>query len=173
MTMRKAEDLDLIRHRYGQSPRVFVESGTFHGKTTRWALARFGEVHTIELSPEYYAEAVRDLAPLGAVCHYGDTREHLPRLAKEIAEPAVWFLDAHWLDQPCAAGEGTPLPLADELLALAARPYADIVIVDDVFSFGKDEFQEGWGAVSLAWIGAHFPTVQQVRQHRDTAVVWR
>lgn len=173
MTMRKAEDLDLIRHRYGASPRVFVESGTFHGKTTRWALARFATVHTIELSPDYYAEAVRDLAPLGAICHHGDTREHLPRLAREIAEPVCWFLDAHWLDQPGAAGEGTPLPLRDELTTLAARPYRDIVIVDDVFSFGKDEYQAGWGEVSLPWIAAHFPDHQHIRQHRDVAVVWR
>lgn len=173
MTMRSAGDLDLIRQRFGPGPGVFVESGTFHGKTTRWALQRFSVVHTIELSDALYAEAVRDLAPLGAVCHHGDTVDVLPELARTIAEPAVWFLDAHWLNRPDAAGKDTPLPLDAELVALAARPHADIVIVDDVASFGKDEYQPGWGPVSLKWIADHFPGHRKALRHKDCAVVYR
>ena len=95
MTMRKPEDLDVLRARYGRGPNVFVESGTFHGKTTRWALARFHDVHTIELSEELFAQNATDLAKLGARCHKGDSREIIPRLAGEIHEPVMWFLDAH------------------------------------------------------------------------------
>ena len=171
--MRAAGDLDLIRARFGPGPGVFVESGTFHGKTTRWALERFSVVHTIELSDEFYAEAIRDLAPLGAVCHHGDTRDVLPELARSIQEPAVWFLDAHWLNRPGAAGKDTLLPLHEELTALAGRPYADIVIVDDVASFGKEEYQPGWGRVSLQWIAAQFPGHRQAMRHKDCAVVYR
>lgn len=173
MTMKSAGDLDLIRQRFGAGPGVFVESGTFHGKTTRWALQRFSVVHTIELSDVLYAEAIRDLAPLGAICHHGDTADVLPRLAETIHEPACWFLDAHWLNQPGAAGKDTPLPLQDELTALAARPYADIVIVDDVASFGKDHYQPGWGQVSLDWIAGHFPGHRLAVRHKDCAVVYR
>lgn len=171
MTMRTAGDLDLIRHRMGNSPRVFVESGTFMGKTTRWAAERFDEVHTIELSPELYERAVRELVPLGVTCHHGDTRDVLPGLATAFQEPVVWFLDAHWLDREHAAGAGTELPLEDELVVLAARPYRDIVIVDDVASFGRD-YQPGWKRVSLEWIGHFFPKARVMR-HKDCAVVYR
>lgn len=173
MTMRDASDLDVIRGRFGPGPGVFVESGTFYGKTTRWALQRFSVVHTVELSPEYHANAVRDLVPLGAICHHGDTRDVLPELARTIQEPVMWFLDAHWLNHPGAAGKATQLPLQEELTALAARPFADIVVVDDVASFGRDDYQPGWGVVSLDWIAGQFPGHRHAMRHRDTAVIYR
>jgi hypothetical protein len=171
--MRKAEDLDVIRHRLGRGPRVFVESGTFHGKTTRWALERFHVVHTIEQSDDLYAAAAEALTPLGARCHHGDTRDVLPTLAASIDEPVFWFLDAHWLNREHAAGKGTSLPLREELAALAQRPYDDIVCVDDVFSFGKDEYQAGWGEVSLDWIAEFFPAHRLAKQYKDVAVIYR
>jgi hypothetical protein len=173
MTMRKAEDLDVLRARFGSGPRVFVESGTFHGKTTRWALERFHVVHTIELSPEFYREACETLVPLGARCHHGDTRDVLPKLAREIDEAAFWFLDAHWLDQPNAAGKDTLLPLHEELVTLAERPYADVIVIDDVASFGCEHYQAGWGRVSLGWIEGHFPDAKLVTRYKDVAVVYR
>ena len=172
MTLRRAGHLDQILARHPVKPRVFVESGTFKGKTTRWALERFAVVHTIELSDLLYAEAVETLVPLGAICHHGDTRDVLPMLANELDEPVCWFLDAHWLNREHAAGEGTPLPLADELATLSTRRHRDIVIVDDVASFGKDEYQPGWGRVSVEWVNKHFPKAAHVRD-RDTAVVYR
>lgn len=172
MTMRKAEDLDAIRHQRGKSPRVFVESGTFHGKTTRWALDRFAVVHTVELSAELYRQAVKTLAPLGAICHQGDTRDVIPRLARELDEPVFWFLDAHWFNRPHVAGHGTPLPLADELAALGARPHADVIVVDDRASFGRDEHQAGWGEVSLEWLARQIPGSQPVA-YKDVAVIHR
>ena len=151
---------------------MFVESGTFHGKTTRWAWDRFAVVHTIELSPSLYRAAVEHLAPMGILCHHGDSRDVVPTLASEITERAVWFLDAHWLNNPEAAGNGTPLPLQDELAALAARPYADTILVDDVASFGHEEYQAGWGQVSLDWIAGFFPDAK-VSKVVDSVVVQR
>jgi hypothetical protein len=151
-------------------PRVFVESGTFHGKTTRWARERFLVVHTIELSPVLHAEAMRDLAPLGITCHLGDSRDVIPRLAETLTAPVVWFLDAHWTNCPGAAGKDTPLPLLEELEALAQRTQADTVIVDDVASFGRDDYQPGWGDVSVNWIAGFFPGRETVRI-KDCVVV--
>ncbi len=156
-------------------PSVFVESGTFKGKTTRWALDRFNAVHTIELSPSLYADAVEVLGPLGAQCHYGDTRDVLPMLAREITEPAVWFLDAHWClkgDQWAVAGKAEPLPLADELGALARRRYGDRIIVDDVASVGRDDYQPGWGLVNTQWVADYFPGAD-LTVLRDCLVVQR
>lgn len=151
-------------------PRVFVESGTFHGKTTRWARERFLVVHTIELSDVLHAEALRDLAPLGITCHHGDSRDVIPRLARTLTARVVWFLDAHWTNQPHAAGKDTPLPLLEELEALAGRSQRDTVIVDDVASFGRDDYQAGWGDVSVNWIASFFPG-RQTRRVKDCVVV--
>jgi hypothetical protein len=172
MTIRSEPDLDRMLPPLDARPRVFVESGTFHGKTTRWAVPRFPVVHTIEWSPGLHARAVQALAPLGVTCHHGDSRQVIPALAASIAERAVWFLDAHWLNNAEAAGNGTPLPLSDELTALAARPYLDTIIVDDVASFGHEEYQAGWGQVSLTWIARHFPGAT-TRQVADSVVVQR
>ena len=172
--MRRADDLDYLRGFASRTgPNVFVETGTFHGKTSRWAAERFQVVHTVELSYELYRAAADALTPLGVRCHHGDTLEHLPRLAKEIDEPVFWFLDAHWLDQPHAAGKGTQLPLHEELKALAERKYADVICVDDVASFGREEYQPGWGEVALAWIAAHFPDRKVAMRYKDVAVVYR
>lgn len=153
-----------------ERPAVFVESGTFHGKTTRWARPRFREVHTVELSDVLHAAAVQSLTPLGVVCYHGDAAVVIPQLAAQIAESVVWFLDAHWTNCPHAAGAGTPLPLMAELSALAARQYRDTVIVDDVSSFGRDDYQPGWGAVTLESIAARFPG-RVTRQVGDCVVV--
>lgn len=170
MTIRSQHDLDLMLP--ATCPRVFVESGTFHGKTTRWAVSRFPVVHTIELSRALYADALQALAPLGVHCYHGDSRTLIPELAVAITESAVWFLDAHWLNQPHAAGKGDPLPLMDELAALAERPYADTIIVDDVASFGREDYQAGWGAISEASLAALFPD-DSVRRVVDSVVIQR
>lgn len=172
MTMRSAAHFDRMLPPMKARPRVFVESGTFHGKTTRWAWDRFAVVHTIELSDVLYETALEHLAPMGIRCHHGDSRDVIPTLATEIAEPVVWFLDAHWTQHPQAAGSGTPLPLGEELRALAARPYADTIIVDDLASFGHEEYQPGWGQVSLDWVAGFFSGAR-VRAIVDSVVVQR
>ncbi len=168
--------LKMIRERHpsAASIRTFVESGTFHGKTTRLAVEQFTTVHTIELHPDWYANAVRDLGPLGVGCWHGDSAVVIPRLAKEIAEPVFWYLDAHWFKLvPGVAGQLEGLPLWRELEALAARPYADVVVVDDVASFGRTEPTDEWLDVSLEKIAAYFPGQRENVILRDQAVVYR
>lgn len=47
--------------------RVFVETGTFRGETTRWASAHFESVHTIERAEALHAEASQALAAFSNV----------------------------------------------------------------------------------------------------------
>jgi hypothetical protein len=155
-------------------PAVFVESGTFHGKTTRLAAAQFREVHTIELHPTWYAEAVEQLGALGVHCYHGNSAELVPTLARAIGEPVFWYLDAHWFKRvKDVAGQGTPLPLWAELEAIAARPYLDIVVVDDVHAFGGSDPTPEWLDVSLERIAGYFPGHREARIALDQAVVYR
>ena len=163
-----------IRTRRGPSPAVFVETGTFHGKTTRLAVAQFREVHTVELHVDWHREAVEQLGPLGVHCHQGNSAGIVPILATHIQEPVFWYLDAHWFKvAPGVAGEDVPLPLWAELDAIAARSFPDIIVVDDVASFGKTEPTPEWADVSLASIAAKFPDRKEALVMWDQAVVYR
>jgi hypothetical protein len=168
--------LSAVQHRHPgvAEIRVFVESGTFHGKTTRMAAARFAIVHTIELHEAWYQEAVRELGPLGVHCHHGDSATVVPQLAAEIQEPVVWYLDAHYFTLvPDVAGADVPLPLWAELAAIARRRYPDVIVVDDVRSFGTENPTPEWAEVSLDRIAAAFPGHREAVILHDQAVVYR
>lgn len=158
----------------GQVPRILVESGTYLGTTTQLALTHFAVVHTIELSERLYRAAVKQLEPAGVVCHLGDTREILPRLCEQLVEPVAWYLDAHWWPDPLRAAAQNPLPLLEELTAIAARPWADVVIVDDVHAFRRDDPKlPGWEVVTPEWISAALGRVRESQIVGDQCLVWR
>lgn len=128
-------------------PRVAVETGTYKGAMTLRLANAFEVVHTIELSDKLHATHPPDAS--GRVTwHHGDTRDVLPRLCVEICEPVLWFLDAHFFSGVHAAGQGA-LPLWAELKAISKRPYADVVAVDDVHTFGMARPKEYGDWVSV------------------------
>lgn len=116
---------------------IFVETGTLLGKYTEVAARFFRECHTVELSASLYEEAKRRLSECQNITHHlGDSADILPVLACTIEEPVFFYLDAHYsCDAPGTAW--SEFPLWSELQAIAKRPYADIVVVDDVHAFGK------------------------------------
>lgn len=115
--------------------RVFVETGTFHGGTTRWAAHFFETVHTIERAENLYAQHCEELSQIpGVIPHLGDSREVLPGILAALGEQtAVYWLDGHWsgLD---TAGEGDECPVLGELACLSQRP-RDIILIDDARFF--------------------------------------
>ena len=64
------------------------------------------------------------------------SRNILPLVLKNIHEPAVIFLDAHYSGGSTARGD-TDTPLLDELEIVRERAYDDIIIIDDTWAFGK------------------------------------
>jgi hypothetical protein len=162
-----------MRERYA-APKVFVESGTFHGKTTRFAVEQFDVVHTIELNTDWFMAALKELAPLGVHCHHGNSADVIPKLARQIEGPVFWYLDAHWFKvAPNVAGKDLPLPLWAELEAISQRTEPDVIVVDDVHSFGKSEPTPEWEKVNLDSIAAHFPERKEALLMWDQAVVYR
>ena len=173
MARMTAEQLRVLRTRYDPAPRILVETGTYQGKTTRLALEQFDVVHTIELHHDRFWWALADLSPLGAHCHQGDSRVWVPRLAQQIEGPVFWYLDAHWFRVPGVAGEREGLPLWDELEALAARPWPDVIVVDDVHSFGGDQPTPEWREISLEKIASYFPGHREAVVLGDQAAIYR
>jgi hypothetical protein len=150
--------------------RVFIETGTYQAKTALMARTLFPVVHTIERSEVLWKEAHQKYGGDGIHFHLGDTTEVLPKLAKGTREPAVFYLDAHWFDQPNVAGQSDPLPLWAELDCLAKRRQPDIIIVDDVRSFGTFP---GWEDVTLPRVANRLKRYRKARILADQAVVWR
>lgn len=178
-----AAKLAAIHHRHGtHAPcSVFVETGTFEGKTTALAAAEFRTVFSCEIKLELYRAAAERLSVQlpNVSLLFGDSRWAVQWLAERIGEPCCWYLDAHWFKHPAVGGQEEGLPLWDELRAIAARrdakgePFRDIIVVDDVNDFGKPKPTPEWVEVTLERIAAMFPGHAEAVILHDQAVVYR
>ena len=130
--------------------RVAVETGTFRGVSASTLSPAVDVWHTIDINPGCTALARKrcDAAGITNVrFHVGDSRKVLPRLLYKIQAPCLIMLDAHFSkvrrkltpDEPDLVHDphGADFPLLAELEIVAARPFADIILVDDTELFGK------------------------------------
>lgn len=111
----------------------FVETGTFHGATARWAAEHFPAVVTIEAAPALHERARRKSSTFRNIdFRLGDSRAHLRALVADPA-PTLYWLDAHWSGGD-TAGAADQCPVADEIAIVAARDDA-FILVDDARLF--------------------------------------
>jgi hypothetical protein len=111
LTLAEMEGL-LSRYPVYSSIQVFVETGTLYGHTIVEMKRHFPRCHSIELSPRLYVRALLKYGLKGIRFHFGDSSKVLRKLAKQIDQPAVFFLDAHWSHGVTARGE-KDVPLLD------------------------------------------------------------
>ena len=158
------------------SVQVFIETGTFKGKTARIESRYFKKVHTIELNKDLYQNNLAVFAEFPNIKSYcGDSAEVLPEILKKLNESCLIFLDAHWsgdssVDWSDSAWQGYGMdtsfrgekwppdpeqqcPLIDEARVIGEFvKNSAVVVIDDWSSVGtKDHaFQgEDWSAISL------------------------
>lgn len=116
---------------------MFVETGTFRGKTSRWAAGIFRNVITIENSRELFESSKETLAKYKNIQQlFGSSPLQLNKVISEIKEPSLFWLDAHW----CGGGtygEDDPCPLLDEIRIVKQSGYDHILIIDDARFFLK------------------------------------
>ena len=119
---------------------VLVETGTYTGETA-WAFRRdFDRIETIELEPELARLARIRFARTPVVhVHEGDSARVLPRILASLAQPALFWLDAH--PHTDRSANESPAPLVAELSAIAAHSVrGHIVLVDDMRLMGSAGF---------------------------------
>jgi hypothetical protein len=127
-----AEYVETLKKTFGVG--CFVETGTLHGATAKWAAARFERVITIELSEALYRTAAATLAPYRNIeVLFGDTRHRLTKIAATLPPSIVW-LDAHYSTGE-TAGKGDECPLLGEINALLPSWERMFVLVDDARYF--------------------------------------
>lgn len=116
---------------------VFVETGTFRGDTVELVKNAFRQIHTVELSPEYYevARARFDGQPHIHIVQ-GDSAIELAKIAPQLYNRSVlYFLDAHWCVAANTAGESSQCPLLDEIRAIGRLNAESLVVIDDARLF--------------------------------------
>ena len=117
-------------------PHVCIETGTYRGDGAEVFARHFKQVHTIELSEEWYRYSSERLSRYKNVhCHHGDSVELLPDLLSQHDEPVLFLLDAHYAGGTTALGK-EEVPLLGELEVICKRGKEDIVIIDDVRLLG-------------------------------------
>ena len=122
---------------------IFVESGTYYGETLGALRCRFEELHSIELSDDFYQRAVKRFAhDLKIHLWHGDSGHVLANVATRIHGRALFWLDGHYSGGSTALGcEVTPI--MRELKIIAAMPARSdhLVVVDDARLFnGTDGY---------------------------------
>jgi hypothetical protein len=127
---------DIIRdygRRYGL--RTLVETGTYLGDAVQANLRNFSRIYSIELGEDLWRRAARRFGHLHHVTIlHGDSGVVLPKLAAELREPVLFWLDGHYSGGVTArAAEDSPI-LA-ELSSVLSRPTKDVVLIDDIRCF--------------------------------------
>jgi hypothetical protein len=178
-TLAKLRHLQMA-HPAGVIPQVFIETGTQHAVTAHLAQHLYPVIETIELSEALYSKAVALFKAAGVSAinglrlHRGDSAKVLPEILARYAEPVCVYLDAHWYESPDVVGRDC-FPLWLELAAIAARSYADTIVVDDFHSFGVGSPAADWFAVTQASIVAALNPARVLDTERvdDHFVVYR
>lgn len=156
--------------------RNFVETGTNEGETIEAASSLFENCITIELSEELYGRVSRRLSHTRIRFELGDSSEVLSRLSREIMEPAVFYLDAHFSGGETARG-AEDVPLLREVALLGARKQQDLLVIDDASLFGfspKDGLNENWSDIRVETILAAFGKEKaSYLLENDRMILWR
>jgi len=131
-------DVELVKRLRQTVPfDVFVETGTFEGEAVARMLPFFGEIHSIELSDKFYAEAGARFRDEPAVhLHLGDSARKLRSLRARLERSSVlYWLDAHWCVAESTAGESSQCPLLDEVAAIGKLNDRSVLLIDDARLF--------------------------------------
>lgn len=121
---------------YAFGIRVFVETGTFHGRTVDALHRKLTVVHTIELDEVLYRNAAERFAPNPRITvWHGNSRDVLPKILEGLNEPALFWLDAHFSGEGTACA-GLHSPIMEELGQIFGHRVNDhIILIDDARKF--------------------------------------
>lgn len=121
---------------------IFIETGTFYGKTTEFMAGYAKEIHTIELSEALYKKAEEKFKGKENIhCYFGDSKNIIENILQtlENKRPLI-YLDAHYSGGKTAHGEKNT-PIIEELKIIAKSnikaPF--VILIDDARFFGFED----------------------------------
>jgi hypothetical protein len=135
-----------LRDKYGI--RYVIETGTYHGHTTKWLAENFEHVATIEVKEENIREAEK-IIPSSVFMFKGSSSEMLWSAIEGMGCPnnMIIFLDAHWYKNPVLA----------ELKQIAKSHCLPILAIHDFYNpndptMGYDKYPEQGIEYNWEWI---------------------
>jgi len=114
---------------------VFIETGSYIGDGIRAALrAGFSSIFSIEVNDYFYQICRENFSEHKNVdLLFGDSVFVLPDLLQGISERCTFWLDGHYMSDPNTLGGSMPVPLMEELKAIAKHPIKNhTIIIDDI-----------------------------------------
>jgi hypothetical protein len=136
------KQLVILRHQRAQQFSTFIETGTFTGEMVAAMRPYFRRIVSIELSPEIHRAAVHRFAgDPGIELLLGDSARLLPCVLEQLRDPALFWLDGHFMGGATARG-AEDSPVRVELQALLSHPVRrHVVLIDDARLFnGTDGY---------------------------------
>lgn len=123
----------LLKNQYNLP--TFVETGTFQGSTSVWAADHFPKVFTIEFAKHIYESTSSAYAHVKNIEFlWGHTKEQLQLVVPLLKEPALFWLDAHWMGGG-TAGENDECPLLEELQIINDSECEHFILINDARLF--------------------------------------
>jgi len=118
------------------NPKIFIETGTYHGNMVNAMKDRFEKIYSIELGDELYEAAKKRFANNKHIeIIHGDSGKELSRLLGRISEPALFWLDAHYSGGITARGS-IDTPIERELQVIMQHPIKEhVILIDDARHF--------------------------------------
>ena len=128
------------QQKYGYT--TLVETGTYLGDMVEAQKNKFKKIISVELSIDLFEKAQKRFNNEKSInILQGDSGEVLPVILKDINEPAIFWLDAHYSAGITAKGD-KECPIYEELDAiLKLKKFNHIILIDDARCFtGRADF---------------------------------
>ncbi len=160
-----------LRDRHGY--KVLVETGTFTGTSTMWAANEFDWVVSIDKMDTHEETARARCTDPSLRCYplllRGDSRVALVPVVEAldaIKQPAIFYLDAHDINNLYGGGNDCPVLLELHTIMMADERHA--VLIDDAHDFCSPPIPE---YPSLAKIVSYVHNGHQLRVAHDLIVI--
>ena len=134
----KAEIIRRVAINYNY--RIFIETGTYLGNTSKYLANYFKKILTVELDKDLFLKSQDNLKKYTNIeCYNNDSENFLKEIILNINEEAIFFLDAHY------SGPGTSnlkgiTPCVNELKEISKGSIkSHVIIIDDISDFSVSD----------------------------------
>jgi len=117
--------------------KTLIETGTYLGDMLAANADNFDRLISIELSPDLFNKAKERFSGIDKIeLKCGNSAELLPEILREIREPCLFWLDAHYSGGNTGRGD-LDTPIMKELHSILTHPVKEhVILIDDARCFG-------------------------------------
>lgn len=134
----------LLKYANDYDLKIMVETGTYKGDMVYAVQPYFEKIYSIELGMDLYNKALERLSMFKNVqLIHGDSGNLLPKIIKNINQPCLFWLDAHYSSGKSTSKANLNTPIIGELMHILTHPIAEehVILIDDARDFtGKNGY---------------------------------